>query len=283
MVQNKSEESKKKYHATVIKTERITYYDKEEVREIELEVDHSDFSCSVEQCFGVLTQNPFDQTAHHRLYSFADIPLKKGSKTQFKALIKRCDYIDAFTGEEVQGISSNYLCGRIVGDEITVTGPYPSPFQVPGDKHANLIMIGLGTGIAPFRAFISYIHEQRKDWKGKIRLLHGAKTGLELLYANDKSRDKSQYYDDKTYHALQDLSIQPVGAELENDYHDIPEKAEELLDILWQSNTYIYVAGQEKISNNLDKTFSSILGSSAKWAIRKNNLKTNRKWIELIY
>ena len=40
------------------------------------------------------------------------------------------------------------------GDRLTLTGSFGQPFEVPADRKANLVMIGLGTGIAPFRGLV---------------------------------------------------------------------------------------------------------------------------------
>ncbi|MEO0340421.1 MAG: hypothetical protein AAF242_14570 [Bacteroidota bacterium] len=61
------------------------------------------------------------------------------------------------------------MCDLRAGDEITITGPFQMPFAVPRDKSANLILISMGTGIAPFRAFVKHIYHQVADWQGKIR------------------------------------------------------------------------------------------------------------------
>ena len=53
-------------------------------------------------------------------------------------LVKRCSYVDDFSGELYDGVASNYLCDRKVGDEITITGPHSLPFIVPEDKTSNL-------------------------------------------------------------------------------------------------------------------------------------------------
>ena len=36
-------------------------------------------------------------------------------------------------------------------------------FVIPEDPETNLLMIGSGTGIAPFRAFMQHIYEQQQD------------------------------------------------------------------------------------------------------------------------
>jgi ferredoxin--NADP+ reductase len=274
-----------KYKATVRKTERLTPIDTEEIREISLEVKQPGFKCEVDQSFGVLVKSSdeFGNTIHHRLYSVADIPTTESGNPQIKLLVKRCSYVDEFNGELYQGVASNYLCNRKVGDEITITGPHSLPFVVPEDKSANLILIGMGTGIAPFRAFVKHIYKNVKDWKGKIRLFYGARSGLELLYMNDKNGDLTNYYDEDTFEAFSALSPRPHWSDPIALDVAIEERAEEILELLSQSNTRIYVAGYEKIRVMLDKAFSNILGSKEKWETRKAELIAGKKWAEVIY
>ena len=156
-----------KYKATVKKTERLTPTNTEEIRELLLEVKSSNFKCEVDQSFGVLveTQGEFGNQLHHRLYSNADLHKTSDNNQQLTVLVKRCNYVDDFNGELYPGVASNFLCDRKVGDEITITGPFSLPFVVPDDKTSNLILIGMGTGIAPFRAFVKHIYKNVKDWK----------------------------------------------------------------------------------------------------------------------
>ena len=44
----------------------------------------------------------------------------------------------------------------------------------------------MGTGIAPFRAFVKHLYRDIGDWRGQVRLFYGARSGLELLYMNDE-------------------------------------------------------------------------------------------------
>ena len=274
-----------KYKATVKKTERLTPDNTEEIREISLEVIQPGFECQVDQSFGVLVKSSdeFGNTFHHRLYSVADLPTNEQGKQQIKVLVKRCSYVDEFSGEQHEGVASNYLCNRKVGDKITITGPYELPFVVPEDKTSNLILVGMGTGIAPFRAFVKHIYNDVKDWQGKIRLFYGARSGLELLYLNDKDGDLTSYYDESTFEAFKALSPRPAWSDPIALDKAIEERASEIIDMLSQTNTRIYVAGYEKVRDMLDKAFSNILGSEEKWETRKAELVAGKKWAEVIY
>lgn len=274
-----------KYKAVVKNTERLTPMDTEEVREIILEIKDRGFDCEVDQSFGVLVKasGTFGNTLHHRLYSVADLPEQSKGNLEITMLVKRCSYVDEFSGELYQGIASNYLCDRKVGDEITVTGPFRLPFVVPEDKTSNMILIGMGTGIAPFRAFIKNIYKNVTDWKGKIRLFYGARSGLELLYLNDKNGDLTNYYDEDTFKAFHALSPRPHWSDPIALDKAIEMRAAEIIDMLSYSNTHIYVAGYEAIHEMLNKAFSNILGSKANWETRKAELIAGKKWAEIVY
>ncbi|MCV9387284.1 ferredoxin-NADP reductase [Reichenbachiella ulvae] len=271
--------------ATVMHSERLTPVGTEEVREILLEVEDPNWEPKIDQSFGVLInyKGQFGNKRHHRLYSVADLPKKQKTSTQIKVLVKRCNYVDEFNGELYHGVASNYLCDRHPGDQITITGPHELPFEVPEDKNTDLILIGMGTGIAPFRAFVKHIYHDVKDWKGKIRLFYGAKSGLELLYLNEKDGDLTNYYDQETFMAFHALSPRPHMKD------DIPlaarmeERADEILEMLNKVNTRVYVAGYDKVYEQLDIAFSNILGSYGAWQTRKAELIAGNRWREIIY
>jgi ferredoxin--NADP+ reductase len=276
------------YTATVLSSERITDDAAEaEVRELVLEIDNHDFDFEVGQSIGVIVKGPaeYGGSSHHRLYTVADTPLpRKQGRPQVTIAVRRCVFIDDFSGEEYIGINSNYICDRKPGDKLTITGPFGIPFSVPKDKQANLLLIGMGTGIAPFRAFVKHIYQEVGDWKGKVRLLYGAHSGLELLYMNDKRDDFTRYYDENTFEAFKALSPRPNWADPIAWDYAIEERAEEIWALLADDpHTYVYVAGLKQIQETLDELFSEMSGSTSKWTDMKRDLVKQGRWVELLY
>lgn len=276
-----------RYTATVLKTEPITEEGAEvEVRELVMEVDKPGFSFEVGQSIGVLVEGEpaFGKPLHHRLYTVADTPeTQPDDKPEITIVVRRCSYIDEYSGEEYIGVNSNFLCDRKPGDEVTITGPFGIPWTVPEDKHANLVLIGMGTGIAPFRAFVKHIHRNVPEWRGKIWLLMGAQSGLELLYMNKQRDDFANYYDEDTFEAFKALSPRPEWADPIAWDYAIEDRAEEIAELLGQESTYVYVAGQKRIRDSLDALFGALTGSTDAWEQKKAGLIAQDRWVELIY
>jgi ferredoxin--NADP+ reductase len=276
-----------RFDATVLKSEPIVPEDADvEIRELVLEVDRPEFHFDVGQSIGVLVEGPkeFGASVHHRLYTVADTPSADSeSKPEVTIVVKRCNYIDDYSGEEYEGVSSNYLCDRRPGDKLSITGPYGLAFKVPENKNANLLLIGLGTGIAPFRAFLKHIYKEVGDWKGKVRLLHGARSGLELLYMNDKRDDFALYYDEETFESIQALSPRPNWADPIAWDFAIEDRGDEILSMLEKEDTYVYVAGLVPIRDQLDKVFAAMIGPPKSWSKKKAELQEAGRWVELLY
>jgi ferredoxin--NADP+ reductase len=146
-----------------------------------------------------------------------------------------------------------------------------------------MLMIGVGTGIAPFRAFMKHIYDERKEWKGKVRLFYGAKTGMDLLYMNDKNADLSLYYDKETFQAFKVLSPRPHFDEPEQIEQSLKEHSKEVWDLVQDPNTYIYVSGLSRLEARLDKTMEEFAGSEADWLEMKKELVASGRWSTLFY
>ena len=274
-----------RFTATVLKSEEITDEGADvEVRELVLEVEKQEFDFEIGQSIGVLVKGAgdFGKSVHHRLYTVADTPKAEG-KPEITIVVRRCNYIDDYSGEEYIGVNSNFLCDRKPGDKVTITGPFGMPFEVPADKEANLLLIGLGTGIAPFRALVKHIYNDVGDWKGKVRLLYGAHSGLELLYMNNRRDDFTNYYDEETFEAFKALSPRPNWADPIAWDFAIEDRADEIWKLVDDPHTYIYVAGQKHIRDSLDELFGEMAESEQVWQTKKAELANKGRWVELVY
>ena len=278
---------KTRFKATVVDTQRITP-DKspDEVREIELEICDAGVDVQAGQNVGVLVEGhpEFGQDYHLRLYSIADIPRRTvDGKGRIHICVRRCNYVDEYSGEEYRGLASNLLCDLQPGDAVTLTGPYGSAFQLPADPEATLILIGAGTGIAPFRALVKQAYQNKPVFKGRVWLFYGARTGLELLYMNDVKNDFAQYYDNETFEAFAALSNRPHWTDAIDWSRAFQSRSEELWNMLLDPHTHVFVAGLESIRDELDAEFAKIAGSRKKWSQRKAELEAGKRWIELLY
>ncbi len=276
-----------RHSATLIASTRITPpAAEEEVKELILEIDEPRFVYQVGQSVAVLVPgpHPLGEAEHLRLYTIANPPeTAVTGKPRITLCVKRCTYIDEYSGEQYQGIASHYLCSLPIGERLMLSGPFGLPFEIPAERDANLLMIGLGTGIAPFRAFVKHIYEELGGWEGKVRLFYGARTGLETLYMNDERDDFAQYYDRETFEAYKALSPRPHWGVPPALGSALAQHRSEVWQLINRHNTYVYIAGLAEIRQMLELAFSDITGSEEKWARRKAELVAGKRWVELIY
>lgn len=272
--------------AVIKDSRRITPEDTDEVRHIRLQVTDPAFRYLEGQSIGVVVPgpHPFGNPYHLRRYSIAnarEVALEDG--VELELLVRRCFYIDEVSGERYPGIASHHLCDARPGDQIQITGPYGSPFKIPQDSNSNLLMISTGTGVAPFRAFLQSIYEHRGRWGGQVRLFYGARTGLETLYRNNPDADLSNYYDEKTFRAIQALAPRRSTGEEVAMEQTLAEHVDEVWGLLKQPNTYVFMAGLERMAPVLDQTLAQAAGSDEIWQELKAQLIAEGRWAELLY
>jgi cytochrome P450/NADPH-cytochrome P450 reductase len=88
-----------------------------------------------------------------------------------------------------KGICSNYLAGRRAGETIHATvRETKAGFRLPDDNSVPIVMIGPGTGLAPFRGFL----QERAARKAK-----GASLGPAMLFFGCRHPDQDYLYADE--------------------------------------------------------------------------------------
>ncbi len=270
--------------AVVRASRRLTPADTAEVRQIVLFVDAPAGAFPSAHTVGVLVPgpHPFGNRAHHRYYTIADARACADG-VELELLVRRCFYVDEVSGEEYPGIASNFLCDAAVGDPVTLTGPYPGAFRVPENPYDNLLMLGTGTGIAPFRAFLRRIYEQHGEWHGKVRLYYGARHGTELLYMNDLNDDLANYYDQATFRAIRALRASAFDDEADALRDSLRDHAAEVWDLICTPTTHVYLAGMRKIADAFEASMRELAGGEANWRAIRRELVEQGRWSELTY
>ena len=121
------------------------------------------------------------QALQPRLYSISSSQLV--SEDEVQLTVSAVSY--EAHGREHLGTASNFLTDRIEQDDlISVYVAENTHFRLPANNDTPIIMIGAGTGIAPYRAFLQ--QRQADEAKGKNWLIFGNRNFKhDFLYQQD--------------------------------------------------------------------------------------------------
>ncbi|MGC4079641.1 MAG: FAD-binding oxidoreductase [Rubrivivax sp.] len=270
--------------ATLLASDRITPPDSpDDVRHLVFETHDPSFDIRIGQCLRLRVPGRYGQAWHERLYSLAGLDVSDPERSEFALLVRRCHEIDDFNGERHPGVASNYLCDLAPGGAIEFTGPVGHPFPVPTDRRSPMIMVGMGTGIAPFRGLVRRIYESLGVWEGPVRLFYGARSGLEMLYMNEQNADLAQYYDQQTFEAFRAVSPRPHVSAVPALGRAVEEHGAELRTLLEDPRTHLYVAGPEALKSATEVALARVLGAPGRWAVLRQTLIAGGRWHEVLY
>lgn len=139
-----------------------------------------------------------------RLYSIASSPVVHPQQVHLTVALAKHKLPDGSVGH---GLGSGYLAGKKVGDKVKFYIQRNLRFRLPEDSGKDIIMVGPGTGIAPFRAFVQERAEQGgagRNWlffgdqhahcdflyqaEWQEALAGGALTKLDVAFSRDKKQ-----------------------------------------------------------------------------------------------
>ncbi len=135
-----------------------------------------------------------------------------------------------------QGACSGFLAERAVAGLVPVFVQRNAQFRLPADPATPVIMVGPGTGIAPFRAFL---HERRAQ---------GA-TGRNWLFFGERNRATDFYYEDELTAMCEDGHVTALNLAFSRDQADKIYVQHQMLEQgaqLWswlQDGAALYVCG----------------------------------------
>ena len=202
-----------------------------------------------EQLFGLLRPLP------GRLYSVASSPNAHAGEAHLLVGAVRWES----HGRKRGGVASTYLADRCrVGDKVRIYVKPNRHFRLPEDSARPIVMIGAGTGVAPYRAFIEERVEQGA--KGKSWLVFGERNyTFDFLY-------QLEWQEHLASGALSRIDVAFSRDQPEKIYvqQRLWEHRAELLKWI-EDGTHIYVCGDEKgMGRDVDVMLARILGEAAR-------------------
>lgn len=184
-----------------------------------------------------------------RLYSIASSQKKHPSEAHLTVGVVRYEKND----RAYQGTGSSFLAEHLrPGRTLSVFVQHVHGFRLPADPCAPVIMIGPGTGIAPFRAFL----QEREAFgaPGRNWLVFGnQRRDLDSLY-----REELENFAGKRVLSRMDLAFSRDQANKVYVQHKMLDAAHELWRWL-ASGAYLYVCGDAKrMAGNVDLALQQI-------------------------
>ncbi len=196
-----------------------------------------------------------------RLYSVASSPAAHHGETHLLVGAVRWNS----HGRGRKGVASTWLAKRSLGDAVKLYVKPNRHFRLPTNPARPIIMIGAGTGIAPFRAFIE--ERTTSGAKGKSWLFFGARNYMtDFLY-------QLEWQDHLASGALTNIDLAFSRDQPEKVYvqHRLAARAEALRGWVKDGAT-IYVCGDEKaMARDVDIALTKILGEQALEDLRSSN------------
>ena len=212
-----------------------------------------------------------------RLYSIASSIKAHEEQVHLTVAVVRYDT----HGRKREGVCSSYLADRVGASIPSYFHPNKN-FKLPQDGNVPIIMVGPGTGIAPFRAFI----EERRavGSTGKNWLFFGDRSSkTDYLYGEEWEK----YRSDGLLTEL-DLAWSRDQAEKEYVQHKMLTKGRELFAWL-QDGAYFYVCGDaSRMAKDVDLALRQIAATegsmseedAAKWV---KSLQKEKRYLKDVY
>lgn len=214
-----------------------------------------------------------------RLYSISSSPKAHPDEVHLTVGIVRYE----LSGRLRKGVCSTFLADRVGTETSVPVFVHPSPgFKPPGDTSAPMIMVGPGTGIAPFRAFL----EERRaiGATGRNWLFFGdQRSATDFLY-----REELEAWKQDGFLTHLDLAFSRDQAAKIYVQNRMLEKANELWSWLEQG-AHFYVCGDaSRMAKDVDAALHQVCQTAGGLTLEAassyvGSLKANKRYSRDVY
>lgn len=194
---------------------------------------------------------------HPRYYSISSSPKMYPTSIHITAVLT--DWVTRI-GRRQKGVATSWLKQKIPAGEMLPKVPIfvrKSQFRLPFKPSVPVIMIGPGTGLAPFRGFIQERHQMKQD---------GKPVGDSVLYFGCRHSKEDYIYQDELEQYLTDQTLTKVYLAFSRDQDKkvyvqnlLNENSQEVFKYL-EDGAHIYVCGDARhMAPDVDRTLKEIV------------------------
>jgi len=183
-----------------------------------------------------------------RMYSIASSQAQVDEEVHLTVALVRFEK----EGEARWGVGSRYLCDAEEGAQVPVFIEANERFRLPADSARDVIMVGPGTGVAPFRAFV----QQRQN--------DGA-TGRNWLFFGNPHRHSDFLYQTEWLQAVKEGALTHLDVAFSRDQADkvyVQQRLREHGREVWQwlqDGAHFYVCGDaERMAGDVQRALVEI-------------------------
>jgi len=281
----------KKFLSAVVKKMRRGK-NKEDLEKIIDDREEVDKYLFTRDCIDILNEHPVQFTPQEfvdtlspitpRLYSISSSPKSHPREVHITVAVVKYNNFE----RDRFGLATGDLSNRIEVNKTRIP-VYIQPtkeFVIPDDSSKDIIMIGPGTGIAPFRAFL----EQRIEEKG---------TGKNWLFFGEIHEKSTFFYKDEWFEAMKNGHLQKLTTAFSRDQehkiyvqHRLLGNSEEIWEWL-QSGSYFYVCGDKQYMAKdvhsalieIARTEGKLKKEDAENYINQTLMKDERRYLRDVY
>jgi sulfite reductase (NADPH) flavoprotein alpha-component len=185
-----------------------------------------------------------------RLYSISSSQEAVGEEVHITVATVRYEN----KGRNREGAASTYLANRIDTDsEVPVYIERNPGFRLPENEETPIIMVGAGTGIAPFRAFVQQSEVEKR--KGKSWLFLGERT----FYSDFLYQVEWQKYLKKGVLGKIDLAFSRDQEQKIYVQHRLAEQQKEIFDWLQNGASFYLCGDMKQMAKDVQQTLLDII------------------------
>lgn len=255
------------------------------VQHVKFDISGGDLKYIEGQSIGIIPDGEDKAGKPHKLRLYSIASTRHGDDIDDKTVslcVRKLEYNDPDSGELVEGVCSTFLTTLEPGAPVKITGPVGKEMLLPDDPEANIIMMGTGTGIAPFRAYLWRMFKENNPeykFRGLAWLFFGCAYTGNILYKDDLEMMEEKYPENfKLTCAISREQKNPSGGKMYIQDR-IAENADKLWELVQQEKTHVYICGLKGMEGGIDEGMSIAASKNGvDWSSYVRDLKKAHRW-----